>query len=244
MLSDVMTSLTLNAAPGQRRGVDLDRFASVTLNDFVVEIQSVTIHGRQVQRAVATLIMDEPHASIRHTELRIICSKLGVTEYKNKRKFNMASLIAAKKLNEEIYDAAVPVLAVSASETSVHCRFRLLYVLFSDEFAELLATWATHSQYRSLMLPSSKTTSYGSLCSHDIWMLILLTWTNCSSRTQRSTTRESTRVTSFHTRGRSCALITTRPDRITRLSWTDRLQLALTATSSLTIATDESTATI
>lgn len=137
MHSDVMTSPTLNAAPSQRRGgVDLDRFASVMLNDVVVEIQSVTIHGRQVQRAVATIIMDEPLATIRHPELRTICSKLGVTGYKNKRKDDMAILIAAKKLNEEIYDAAVPVLAVPASETSIHCRFRLLNVLFSDEFAE------------------------------------------------------------------------------------------------------------
>jgi hypothetical protein len=94
------------ATQGNENAVDLPWYSSVTLSDVAVESRSAQVHGRSVQQFIVATILGVSFFDIRHPELRSICAKLGVTGYKNKKKDEMALLIAAKKQNEEIYDGA------------------------------------------------------------------------------------------------------------------------------------------
>lgn len=113
--------------------------SDVTLADVAIEARSVQVHGRNVQQYFVLAIRGVGLDDIRHPQLRSICTKLDVSGYKNKTKNGMAQLIAAKKQNEEIYDVVFAGPARAKTPSKIQCPFRLLNVVFSDEFAESFA---------------------------------------------------------------------------------------------------------
>lgn len=52
----------------------------------------------------------------------------------------MLELLAAKKINEDVYELMIPPTKSSAPKKEIHCAFRLMNILFSDPFAERLST--------------------------------------------------------------------------------------------------------
>lgn len=75
-----------------------------------------------------------------YKELRAICCKLGVGGYKNKKKDFILELLAAKKMNEAIYDEIFsPKDGKTTTKKEIQCPFRLCNIVFSDAYAEKLA---------------------------------------------------------------------------------------------------------
>jgi (2Fe-2S) ferredoxin len=116
-------------------------YAGVTLDDVVLTVKDVLVNGRPVERQFVSTISGRPISTIKHAELRSICAKLSVPAYKNKKKEDMAHLIAPKKQNEAIYDSVQSGPSSDiVSDKEIQCSFRLLNILFSDKVAENFAS--------------------------------------------------------------------------------------------------------
>jgi hypothetical protein len=136
-------------------------FECVTLDDVALDVKDVVVNGRVVQRQFASTIAGRPVNSIKHAELRSICIKLSVPAYKNKKKEDMALLIAAKKQNESIYDTVQSCSSgCKAPVKEIQCPFRLLNILFSDEFAESFADLGHPLTRQELDAPVSRDTLF------------------------------------------------------------------------------------
>ncbi|KAG6584484.1 uncharacterized protein IUM83_08072 [Phytophthora cinnamomi] len=101
-------------------------------------------HTEQVQneKKILLYIKDLSGSSFKYKQLRFFCKKLGVHGYKNKTKAAMVDLIIQRKINETSYDALFEKKKKARSDPPLkqkQCPFRLLNVLFSDEF-ELATT--------------------------------------------------------------------------------------------------------
>jgi hypothetical protein len=130
------------SASTPRSSDDPPWYDTVSFKDVVVQTRTVLKHGREVQQHYVSSISGHYLRQIKHGDLRVICSKLGVSGYKNKKKDDMSELIAMKKVNEELYDAVVgggTAMAGYEPAKEPQCSFRVLNVLFSDEFAESFA---------------------------------------------------------------------------------------------------------
>ena len=120
---------------------DLDQnesFSDVVIGDIDVKEVTAMVQGREVIKYDLSSVKGVPADEIKHKQLRSICAMLGVKRYKNKPKEIMRELIAAKKVNEAIYDGVFgdPSAGEGKTVKDTQCPFRLLNVLFSDEFVE------------------------------------------------------------------------------------------------------------
>ncbi|KAJ8577124.1 hypothetical protein ON010_g2081 [Phytophthora cinnamomi] len=130
---------------------------SITLGDVEVIMEELTSseragddqcteqHTEQVQneKKIFLYIKDLPGSSFKYKQLRFLCKKLCVHGYKNKTKAAMVDLIIQRKINESSYDALFEKKKKTRSDPPLkqkQCPFRLLNVLFSDEFAGRLAS--------------------------------------------------------------------------------------------------------
>ncbi|KAG6599775.1 uncharacterized protein IUM83_13166 [Phytophthora cinnamomi] len=129
---------------------------SITLGDVEVIMEELTSseragddqyteqHTEQVQneKKIFLYIKDLPGSSFQYKQLRFLCKKLGVHCYKNKTKAAMVDLIIQRKINETSYDALFEKKKTRSDPPlkQKQCPFRLLNVLFSDEFAGRLAS--------------------------------------------------------------------------------------------------------
>jgi hypothetical protein len=115
------------------------------------------VNGRPVERQFVSTISGRPISTIKHAELRSICAKLSVPAYKNKKKEDMAHLIAPKKQNEAIYDSVQSGPSSDiVSDKEIQCSFRLLNILFSDKVAENFASLGNPLTKQALDAPVSR----------------------------------------------------------------------------------------
>lgn len=70
------------------------------------------------------------------TQLRVVCVKLSVQGYKSNKKSELLDLIAAKMVNEDVYEGLSTSGQRNGTKKLVQCPFRLLIVLFSDQFTD------------------------------------------------------------------------------------------------------------
>ncbi|KAE8980723.1 hypothetical protein PR003_g24181 [Phytophthora rubi] len=128
---------------------------SITLGDVEVIVEEIASSERgddhseqhaglvQNEKKMFLCIKGLPGSSFKYKQLRFLCKKLGVHGYKNKTKAAMIDLIIQRKINEASYDALFEKKKKARSDPpqkQKQCPFRLLNVLFSDEFAGRLSS--------------------------------------------------------------------------------------------------------
>ncbi|KAE9023705.1 hypothetical protein PR001_g12850 [Phytophthora rubi] len=67
-----------------------------------------------------------------------MCTRLGVSHYKNRRKADMLLLIEQKKINSAAYGEIMEKKRAThriSQQQHIQCRFRLINIIFSDQFA-------------------------------------------------------------------------------------------------------------
>ena len=81
-------------------------------------------------------VCDHDVKSLRYKDLQAVCSQLKIWGIKNAAKEQMIKKLAFLHQVKTRYGKALEVLEASATRKEPQCPFRLLGILFSDQFAE------------------------------------------------------------------------------------------------------------
>lgn len=126
----------------KRKVLSFEDIEGVQLEEVVVETRRVPIKGKQVECKIAVAIGNFNTGELSVGALRKLCSTFKVSGYKNANKMEILALIAQHKLNRDAYKTIYGEQSVDETETAANpstrkepgCIFRLLNVLFSDEY--------------------------------------------------------------------------------------------------------------
>jgi hypothetical protein len=107
------------------------------MSDVQVRTREVEHDGETVEEDFV-MILEQEGSTFKSKDIRKMCKLLGVSGYKNCSKAVMLDLIAQKQVNDAAYTTIFQQKKVARSDPTrkqPQCPFRLLNIVFSDEFA-------------------------------------------------------------------------------------------------------------
>lgn len=113
----------------------LNRNEEYTFDDLFIEETYRTVDGNVRTIHTVTKIKGRPTKTIHFHDVRTICIKFGISGYKIHCKTGLLELLAAKKINDGVYSIKEAESKKPPTRKAIQCNFRLLNILFSDEFA-------------------------------------------------------------------------------------------------------------